>query len=116
FFFWLRTSSTSPSSPGSLRPLASLYGRRLTQALELAQARNLVLECGQLILDCARPPRNLFLCCIQLALDFRFHLTQLALAHHLELRAKHCLIRVEARAERRHVLSQPGHHRRSRHC
>src|SRR5262249_13029617 len=73
-----------------------------------AQARNLVLECGQLILDCARPPRNLFLCRIQLALDFRFHVTQLALAHHLELRAKHCLIRVEARAERRHVRLHLG--------
>src|SRR6516165_2754409 len=66
------------SSPGSLRPLAWLYGRRLAQALELAQARDL-------------------LCFAHLALE-----------PCSQLRAVHRLVRVQPRAERLHLGGHLG--------
>src|SRR6516164_2365822 len=84
------------SSPGSLRPLAWLYGRRLAQALELAQARDLVLSRAQPVLDRVLPALDL-LCFAHLALE-----------PCSQLRAVHRLVRVQPRAERLHLGGHLG--------
>src|SRR6516162_10830078 len=117
------------SSPGSLRPLAWLYGRRLAQALELAQARDLVLGRAPLARDLVlgRPPlaRDLIFRRAELDLDLILSRAQpvldrvlpaldllcfahLALEPCAQLRAVHRLVRVQPRAKRLHLSGHLG--------
>src|SRR6516162_188125 len=106
------------SSPGSLRPLAWLYGRRLAQALELAQARDLVLGRAPLARDLifrrAELDLDLILSRAQPVLDRVLPALDLLCFAHLalepcaQLRAVHRLVRVQPRAKRLHLSGHLG--------
>src|SRR6516225_8446600 len=95
------------SSPGSLRPLAWLYGRRLAQALELAQARDLVLGRAPLARDLIFSRAQPVLDRVLPALDL-LCFAHLALEPCSQLRAVHRLVRVQPRAERLHLGGHLG--------